>query len=190
MDLHVDDGYVTRPAESMKNVFAYLETKMFLKFSPIISVGSSFEHVGALEVGMWVRELDKYELSVLSMMKMRRVPSSRNRLSLETIIHVISRSLQVRSVRNSPHDEAQATARWMCQRFRHPNQKSWTQLVKKGQIHQRLDRLGDFHAEVWQSRQHRSIPRWRLGWWMPIAQPQQDDWTKKRSAVEKAKSRA
>ena len=43
----------------MKKVFAYLETKIVFTFSPIISVGSSFEHVGALRViakeGMWVR---------------------------------------------------------------------------------------------------------------------------------------
>ena len=59
----------------MKKVFAYFETKVVLKFSPIINVGSWFGHVGALRVideeGMWVRELDNYELSVLSMMEMK-----------------------------------------------------------------------------------------------------------------------
>ena len=46
-----------------------------LKFSPIISVGISFEHVGTMRAiddeGMWVRELDRCALSVLSMMKMK-----------------------------------------------------------------------------------------------------------------------
>ena len=49
-------------------VFAYLETKIVLFLSPIIGVGNSFEHVGALRVideeGMWVQEPDKYESSV------------------------------------------------------------------------------------------------------------------------------
>ena len=52
-----------RPAENMTKLFAYLETQIVLKFSPIISVGSSFELVRALTVkdeeGMWVRGLDK-----------------------------------------------------------------------------------------------------------------------------------
>ena len=30
LDLHVDDGYVTGPAENMKKVFAYLETNIVL----------------------------------------------------------------------------------------------------------------------------------------------------------------
>ena len=79
-------------------VFAYLEGVIVLKLSPIIGVGDSmcfsFEHVGALRVidkeGMWVKELDKYETSVLTMMQVvhRRVPSSRNRQNLETMIPV------------------------------------------------------------------------------------------------------
>ena len=98
LDLHVDDGYVTRLAEKMMEVLAYLETKIVLKLSPIIGVGNSFEHVGALRVtdeeGMWVTELDKHEVSVLSMMQMKNCrrstsPSSRNRLSLETTITLI-----------------------------------------------------------------------------------------------------
>ena len=95
LDLHVDDGYVTRLAEKM---FACLETNIVLKLSPIIGVGNSFEHVGALRVtdeeGTWVTELDKHEVSVLSMMQMKYCrrstsPSSRIRLSLETTITVI-----------------------------------------------------------------------------------------------------
>ena len=61
------------PAERMMLVFAYLEGVIVMKLSPIIGVGHSFEHVGALRVidkdGMWVKELDKYETSVLTMMQ-------------------------------------------------------------------------------------------------------------------------
>ena len=49
LDLHVDDGYMTGPAERMMQVFAYLEGVIVLKLSPIIGVGDSFEHVGAIE---------------------------------------------------------------------------------------------------------------------------------------------
>ena len=50
LDLHVDDGYMTGPAERMMQVFAYLERVIVLKLSPIIGVGDSFEHVGGLRV--------------------------------------------------------------------------------------------------------------------------------------------
>ena len=70
LDLHVDDGYMTGPAERMMQMCAFLEGVIVLKLSPIIGVGDSFEHVGALRVidkeGMWVKELDKYETSVLT----------------------------------------------------------------------------------------------------------------------------
>ena len=36
LDLHVDDGYMTGPAERMMQVFAYLEGVIVLKLSPII----------------------------------------------------------------------------------------------------------------------------------------------------------
>ena len=74
MDLHVDDGYMTGPAEKMMKVFAYLEGVIVLKLSPIIGVRDSFEHVALRvidEEGMWVKELDKYETSVLTMMQMK-----------------------------------------------------------------------------------------------------------------------
>ena len=66
-------------------VFAYLEGVIVLKLSPIIEVGDSFEHVGALRVinkeGMWVKELDKYDTSVLTMMQMKDFrPSTSPRL--------------------------------------------------------------------------------------------------------------
>ena len=50
MDLHVDDGYVTGLAANMMRAFSHLECKIVLKLSPIISVGNSFEHVGALRM--------------------------------------------------------------------------------------------------------------------------------------------
>ena len=68
LDLHVDDGYVTGPAANMSKVFPISSPKFVLKLPPIISVGNSFEHVGALRViddeGMWVRErkLGQYDL--------------------------------------------------------------------------------------------------------------------------------
>ena len=43
LDLHVDDGYMTGPAERMMQVFAYLEGVIVLKLSPIIGVGDSFD---------------------------------------------------------------------------------------------------------------------------------------------------
>ena len=80
LDLHVDDGYMTGLAERMMQVFAYLEGVIVLKLSPIIGVRDLFEHVGALRVidkeGMWVKELDKYETFVLTMMQIKDCRSS------------------------------------------------------------------------------------------------------------------
>ena len=75
-DLHVDDGYMTGPAEKMMEVFAYLEGENCVEtFHPSLEVGNSFEHVGAQrdidDEGMWVKKLDKYESSVLTMMQMK-----------------------------------------------------------------------------------------------------------------------
>ena len=51
LDLHVDDGYVTRPAKKHEESFRISSRpQLFSKFSPVISVGSSIEHVGALRV--------------------------------------------------------------------------------------------------------------------------------------------
>ena len=115
-----------------------------LKLSPIIGVGDSFEHVGALRVidkeGMWVKELDKYETSVLTMMQMKDCrPSTSPKLEKQTepgdddpcehpelyrsavctILYMTKR-----------RPDLQATTRWMCKRLRNPNKKSWRQLVK------------------------------------------------------------
>ena len=125
-------------------VFAYLEGVIVLKLSPIIGVGESFEHVGALRVidneGMWVKELDKYETSVLTMMQMKDCrPSTSPKLEKQaepgddhpcehpelyrsavcTILYMTKR-----------RPDLQATTRWMCKRLRNPNKKSWRQLVK------------------------------------------------------------
>ena len=54
LDLHVDDGYMTGPAERMMQVFAYLEGVIVLSLSPIIGVGDSFEHVGADALQRWM----------------------------------------------------------------------------------------------------------------------------------------
>ena len=115
-----------------------------MKLSPIIGVGDSFEHVGALRVidkeGMWVKELDKYETSVLTMMQMKDCrPSTSPKLEKQTepvdddpcehpelyrsavctILYMTKR-----------RPDLQATTRWMCKRLRNPNKKSWRQLVK------------------------------------------------------------
>ena len=125
-------------------MFAYLEGVIVLKLSPIIGVGDSFEHVGALRVidkeGMWVKELDKYETSVLTMMQMKDCrPSTSPKLEKQTepgdddpcehpelyrsavctILYMTKR-----------RPDLQATTRWMCKRLRNPNKKSWRQLVK------------------------------------------------------------
>ena len=50
MDLHVDDGYVTVRAAKMMRAFSHLQSKIVLKLSLIITVGNSFEHVGALKM--------------------------------------------------------------------------------------------------------------------------------------------
>ena len=109
LDLHVDDGYMTRPAEKMMEVFAHLDGKIVLKVSPIIGVSNSFEHVGALRVmdeeGMWVKEQDKYESSVLTMMQMQDCsPSTSPQLEKQTEPGPLS----IRSVHNPLHDEAKA----------------------------------------------------------------------------------
>ena len=75
---------MTGLAERMMQVFAYLEG-----LSPIIGVGDSFEHVGALRIidneGMWVKELDKYETSMLTMMQMKDCrPSTSPKLEKQT----------------------------------------------------------------------------------------------------------
>ena len=144
LDLHVDDGYVTGPAERMMQVFAYVEGVIVLKLSPIIGVGDWFEHVGALRVidkeGMWVKELDKYETSVLTMMQMKDCrPSTSPKLEKQTELgnddscehpelyrSAVCTILYMR--KRGP--DLQATTRWMCKRLRNPNKKSWRQLVR------------------------------------------------------------
>ena len=155
----MDDGYVTGPAVIMTKIG--LPSRAQNCLSPIISVGNSFQHVGALRVidedGMWARVLDKCHEPVLSMMGMQDCPPSTSpklekqsepgddepcehpelyRSSVCTILYMTRRK----------HD-LQAAARWMCKRLSDPNQESWRQLVKKSQIHQGHARLDNFDAE-------------------------------------------
>ena len=127
----------------MSIVFSHLEPKIVLKLSPIISVGNSLEHVGALRVideeGMWVRELDEHHESVLSMMGMKDCRSSTSpKLEKqsepgddEPCEHPeLCRSAVCTNLymtRRRP--DVQATARWTCKRLRDPNRKSWRQLA-------------------------------------------------------------
>ncbi len=47
IDLHVDDGYYSGPPEAPKKVFTYLETVIVMKWSPLVTAGMAFDHVGA-----------------------------------------------------------------------------------------------------------------------------------------------
>ena len=118
---------MTGPAERMMQVFC------------IPRRGNRFETLIDNE-GMWVKELDKYEASVLTMMQMKDCrPSTSPKLEKQTepgdddpcehpelyrsavctILYMTKR-----------RPDLQATTRWMCKRLRNPNQKSWRQLVK------------------------------------------------------------
>ena len=143
LDLHVDDGYMTGPAEKIMKGFCLSRGKMVLKLSPIIGVGNSFEHVGALRVideeGMWVKELDKYASSVLTMMRMKDCrPSTSSKFEKQTEPGDDDPCEQPELYRSAVcsilflterKPDLQATARWLCKRL-DPNQKSWRQLVK------------------------------------------------------------
>ena len=135
---------MTGPAERMMQVFAYLEGVIVLKLSPIIGVGDSFEHVGALRIidneGMWVKELDKYETSVLTMMQMKDCrPSTSPKLDKQTEpgdddpcehLELYKSAVCTILYMTKRRPDLQATTRWMCKRLRNPNQKSWRQFVK------------------------------------------------------------
>ena len=125
-------------------VFAYLEGVIFLKLAPILEVGDSFEHVGALSVidkeGMWVKELDKYETSVLTMMLMKDCRSSTSpNLEKQTepgdedsCEHPALYGSAVCTIlyMTKCRPDLQVMTRCMCKRLRNPNRKSWRQLVK------------------------------------------------------------
>ena len=74
LDLHVDDGYASGPAESLNKVFGYLATVLVLKISPLVKYGMAFDHVGTTRYrtseGMWIQTHDKYVAKVLDMMGM------------------------------------------------------------------------------------------------------------------------
>ena len=123
LDLHVDDGYMTGPA----------------------GVGDSFEHVGALRVtdneGMWVKELDKYETPLLTMMQMKDCrPSTSPKLEKQTEpgdddpcehpeLYRSAVCTILYMTKRGPN--LQATTRWMCKRLRNPNKKSWRAIGQK-----------------------------------------------------------
>ena len=153
---------------------------------------------------MRVRELDKYHESVLSMMGMQDCqPSTNPKLEKQsepgddepcehpelyksavcTVLHMTRRKRDL-----------QAAARWMCKRLRDPNQKSWRQLVKtvryiKGtrDLTTLMRSSGNaasieaYFDEDWAGDDDDSDKKsawWGFyGGWLPIAQPQQDDWT-------------
>ena len=173
-------------------VFAYLEGVIVLKLSPIIGVGDSFEHVGALRVidkdGMWVKELDKYETSVLTMMQMKDCrPSTSPKLEKQT---------EPGDDDPCEHPElyksAVCTILHMTKRrpdLQNPNKESWRQVVntvryikgsrdlaaftrkasKRDIIEAFLD--GDWACDDLDRKSASG------GWWLPTAQPQQDDWS-------------
>ena len=74
LDLHVDDGYMTGPAEKIMKGFLPISRENGVEASPIIGVGNSFEHVGALRVideeGMCERT-GQVRILVLTMMRMK-----------------------------------------------------------------------------------------------------------------------
>ena len=85
--------------------------------------------------GMCVKELDKYETSVLTMMQMKDCrPSTSPKLEKQTepgddpCEHPELYRSAVCTILYLP--DLQATTRWMCKSLRNPNQKSWRQLVK------------------------------------------------------------
>ena len=144
LDLHVDDGYMKGVAERMMHVFTYIEAVIVLKLSPIIGVGDSFQHVGALRVidkeGMWVKELAKYETSVLTTMQTKDCrPSTSPKLEKQTEpgdddscehLELCRSAVCTILYMTKRGPDLQATTRWMCKRLRNPNKKSWRQLVK------------------------------------------------------------
>ena len=191
-DLLGDDGYITGPAEKMMEVFADLEGEIVLKLSPIIGVGHSSEHVGALRVideeGTWVKKLDKYESSVLTMMLMK---ACRHRPKLEK---------QTEPGDDDPCEQPELCRSAVCtvphmtkRRPGDPNQKSWRQLVKMVRYIKGSRDLATFIPREQASRTESRLtsmvtgPAMTLtgnlhmavidGWRLPIAESQQDDWT-------------
>ena len=122
VDLHVDDGYRTRLAEKVKEVFVYLAGKLFRNSHP------SLESETSLSMSeLRVKGLDKYESSVLTVMRMTcGRPSTSPKLEKQTepgdddpceqpelyrsavctILHMTKR-----------RPDLQATARWLCKRL-------------------------------------------------------------------------
>ena len=141
---------MTERVEKVMEVFAYLETKIVFFFETFThhrgpTLVQAFWSLRIIdEEGMWVRELDKYELSVLSMMKMKCCrPSTSPKLEKQTEpgdddpgdhphLHRFAVSTILSMTRRRL--DLQATARWTCKRLRDPNQKSGRQLVKTSRV--------------------------------------------------------
>ena len=130
-----------------------------------------------------MRELDKYELSVLSMKKMKGCrPSTSPNLEKQTEpgdddpcdhpnLHRFAVSTILSMTRR--RSDLQATARWTCKRLRDPNQKSGRQLVKTVACVRCRKELATLHAEVWQGRQELGLQQLftgnlRLGWYLIV----------------------
>ena len=142
-DLHIDDGYMTGTSRKDDGGVCLSRGGNCFETLTIIGVGNQFEHVGAAvidEEGKWVKGLDKYESSVLTVMRMKDcLPSTSPKLEKQTdpggddpceqpelyrsavctILQLTKRRLDL-----------QATARWLCKSLKDPNRKSWRQLVK------------------------------------------------------------
>ena len=104
--------------------------KIALKLSPIIGVGNSFEHVGALRV---IDEEGVYESSVLTVMQMKDCrPSTSPKLEKQTKPgdedlceqrEIYSSAVCTILYMTKRRPDLQATARWPCKRLRDSHQK-------------------------------------------------------------------
>ena len=130
-----------------------------------------------------MRELDKYELSVLSMKKMKGCrPSTSPKLEKQTepgdddpCDHPNLDRFAVSTILSMTRrrSDLQSTARWTCKRLRDPNQKSGRQLVKTVACVRCRKELATLHAEVWQGRQELGLQQLftgtlRLGWYLIV----------------------
>ena len=170
VDLHVDDSHVTGPAENMTKVFAYLETKKPFEI-PTHHLGRKLvracwcsevidrrrrhagERTGQVRI---VRAVDEEGEGLPSIDESKFEKQTEpgdddpceqpevSRLAVCTVLYITKR-----------RSDLHATARCLCKRLRDPKPEVIATVGQNGPIHQRNERLGDFHAEVWQGRHHR-----------------------------------
>ena len=124
-------------------------------------MGDSFEHVGVLRIidneGMWVKELDMYETSVLTMMQMKDCrPSTSPKLEKQTEPgdddpcehpELYKSAMCTIHYMRKRRPDLQATTRWMCKRLRNPKPKVLETIGQNCKIHQGVERFGNVHAE-------------------------------------------